>query len=136
MAGHVHRSCEVDLSPQKGSVISTVSLSRLTRCHRLGAFESIPLRRFMFMLSLQAPEVLDGFGSNAPSRWPRVKRGNHFELGVNMNVGEVVNSNALSRWPRVKRGNHSVLGMNMHVGEVVSSNAPSRWQRVKRYQTS
>jgi hypothetical protein len=38
----------VESSPQKGIVIATVSLSRLTRGHRLGAFESIPLRRFMF----------------------------------------------------------------------------------------
>ena len=43
----------------------TASLIRLTRCQRLGAFESTTSRLLMFNRSLLAPEVLLGVDSNA-----------------------------------------------------------------------
>ena len=133
----------------------TASLIRLTRCQRLGAFESTTSRLLMFNRSLLAPEVLLGVDSNARC----VLRSDRalFEL---VHFNQIV---AHAQPPFCWTASHTLLItqllwrssckyrfschtepstalapsrisaiLNMTRSEAVSSNAPSQWQRVKR----
>jgi hypothetical protein len=110
------------------------SLSRLTRCQRLDAFEPAVLRRVMFNLSFSTPDTLLGTHSNSRC----FLRSNR--LGLN-HRSSIILSRDMSRPNFILRHTRlqtplepsriSVI-LNMTRREVVSSNAPSRWQRVKR----